>query len=59
MLAGDRAPTAKEKTPREAGLFYPPSARSFQFGRASAPAVPQFPHTMRDENEGTRIWPGQ
>jgi hypothetical protein len=30
---------------------------SRQFGRTSAPAVPQFAHTIRDP-KGTRIWPG-
>jgi len=27
--------------------------RSFQFGRASAPIIPQLVHTMRGENAGT------
>jgi hypothetical protein len=31
---------------------------SRQFGCTSAPAVPQFAHTIRDPNKGTRICPG-
>ena len=33
--------------------------RSFQFGRASAPMVPHFVHTIRGPNEGTVRSPGR